>query len=225
MKPILTTQEHYDFLAESGHGRDDPPFMNEYMARWDGSVFFDALGDVEGKDVLEIGVGSGRLARRVLDGGCSQFTGLDISPKTLEAAKKELAGSDGVELILADICEAVPPGAFDIAYSVLTFEHIEDKATALANVVTSLRSGGHFVLSVNLAEYRDTEGEDDWLDFGPHKVRLFRAAPEQYVCWLNELDCKIALWLDIRDVFVSPDGTKSKTYGQTVAALIKAVKR
>ena len=52
MKPTITAREHYDRLAESGHGRDDPPVMREYMARWDGPPFWQAIGDVRGKDVL-----------------------------------------------------------------------------------------------------------------------------------------------------------------------------
>ena len=65
MKPSISAGEHYDRLAEAGHGRDDPPCMRQYMARWDGPPFFDAPADPRGKDILEIGVGDGRIARQL----------------------------------------------------------------------------------------------------------------------------------------------------------------
>ncbi|WP_461368596.1 class I SAM-dependent methyltransferase, partial [Candidatus Darwinibacter acetoxidans] len=46
--------------------------------------------------MLEIGVGTGRLARRVLDMGCRTFTGLDTSAKTLERARENLAAYPNV---------------------------------------------------------------------------------------------------------------------------------
>lgn len=67
MKPTLTTREHYDRLAEPGHGRDDPPFMQKHMARWDGPLFFDALGDLSNADALEVGIGTGRIERQLLE--------------------------------------------------------------------------------------------------------------------------------------------------------------
>lgn len=53
MKQVLSTQEHYDFLAGAGHVADDPPWMDDYMAIWDGTPFFDAVGDIAGKSVLK----------------------------------------------------------------------------------------------------------------------------------------------------------------------------
>jgi 2-polyprenyl-3-methyl-5-hydroxy-6-metoxy-1,4-benzoquinol methylase len=64
--------------------------MDDYMARWDGPPFFDAIGNVAGKTVLDVGVGNGRIARIILDRGCSYFTGLDLSARTLEKTKLNL---------------------------------------------------------------------------------------------------------------------------------------
>ncbi len=52
MKLTISAREHYDRLAKSGHVRDDPPFMHVYMARWDGPLFYEALGDLSNKDDL-----------------------------------------------------------------------------------------------------------------------------------------------------------------------------
>jgi len=47
MKPVRSTREHYDRLAELGNGWDDPPLLQSYMARWDGPAFYGMLGDLE----------------------------------------------------------------------------------------------------------------------------------------------------------------------------------
>ena len=54
---------HYDLLiAEGNDPVHDPPALKEYMDRWDGSAFLEALQLSTEKTVLEIGVGTGRLA-------------------------------------------------------------------------------------------------------------------------------------------------------------------
>jgi len=105
MKPILTAQEHYDRLAEMGNDLNDPPAMLEYMSRWDGPPFWNAIGDTGEKDILEIGIGTGRVARQLLKLGCRSLTGLDISPRTIEVAESQLCEFSNVKLILADITE------------------------------------------------------------------------------------------------------------------------
>ena len=217
MKPTITAREHYDRLAESGHGRNDPPAMQEYMARWNGPPFWDALGDLSEMDVLEVGIGCGRIARQVLKQGCRSLTGLDFSPKTIAAAKADLAEFPKVELILADINDFVRPESFDSAYSVLTMMHVQDKQKALQNFVDSLRPGGHLVLSIDNAS--------DSLDFGNRTVTLYPWAPERYAQVLSSIGCELADPIPLIDNWVTPKGKKSETYGQDIATLIKATKR
>jgi SAM-dependent methyltransferase len=217
MKPTITAREHYDRLAESGHGRDDPLLMQEYMARWDGPPFWDAVGDLSGKDVLEVGVGCGRIACQVLKRGCHSLTGIDISAKTIAAAKADLAEVANVELVLADIAEFARPESFDAVLSVLTFMHVEDKHTALRNVVDALRPGGRAVLSIDNAS--------DLLDIGDWTVPLHPWPPERYAEVLTDTGCEVEQPIPLIDTWVGPNGSKSDTYGEAVATLIKAIKR
>ena len=39
---------------------------------------------------MEIGVGTGRIAKNILAEGCQSFTGIDISPRTIKRAKENL---------------------------------------------------------------------------------------------------------------------------------------
>ena len=216
MKPTISAREHYDRLAESGHGRDDPPVMQEYMARWDGPSFWEAIGDVRGRDVLEVGVGCGRIARQALKLGCRSLTGLDISPKTIDAATSDLSDFPNLELLLADITDFCRPDSFHMAYSVLTFMHVQDKQKALQNVVDSLRPGGHIVLSLDNAP--------DSLDFGDWMVMLHPWAPERYAEVLSSIGCEVAGLIPLIDTWIGPKGQKSETHGEQIATVVKATK-
>ena len=59
--------EHYDKLIDEGNDPFlDPKPLRDYMDKWDGQRFIDALSLDKTKSVLEIGVGTGRLAVRVI---------------------------------------------------------------------------------------------------------------------------------------------------------------
>ena len=96
------TIEHYDSLIdENTDPVHDPAPLKKYMDKWDGDRFIEDLQLSEDKFVLEIGVGTGRLAIRVVP-NCGRFVGIDISPKTIERARENLAEYKTVELICDD---------------------------------------------------------------------------------------------------------------------------
>ncbi len=112
---------HYDKLIEEGNDPvNDPQPLKEYMDKWDGQVFIDKLQLSPVKIVLEIGVGTGRLAVKIAP-LCRRFTGIDISPKTIERVKENLAEYDNVSLICDDFGDFNFDSTFDIIYSSLTF--------------------------------------------------------------------------------------------------------
>ena len=78
------------------------------------------------KSVLEIGVGTGRLAIKVAP-SCNRFIGIDISPKTIDRATKNLSSYRNIQLICDDFMSFAFDEQFDVIYSSLTFMHIEDK--------------------------------------------------------------------------------------------------
>jgi SAM-dependent methyltransferase len=217
IKPKISAREHYDRLADAGNGRNDPPFLQEYMTCWDGPLFYDLLGDLGDEDVLEVGIGTGRIARQILQHGCRHLTGLDISPKTLAAAREDLVGFTNLELILADIAEFRRDMSFDVVCSVLTFMHIQNKPQALQNIVASLRTGGRVVLSI--------DQPSDRIDFGKWTVDLSPWLPEQYAMALEETGCDVAEPVPLIDSYTGPDGKRLSTYGECVATLISGVKK
>ena len=69
---------HYDLLVDEGNDPVcDPEPLKQYMDKWDGQAFIDALQLDKTKSVFEIGVGTGRLAVRTVP-FCNKF-GLNYS--------------------------------------------------------------------------------------------------------------------------------------------------
>ena len=59
--------EHYDKLIDENNDPIyNPEPLKEYMNKWDGKVFIDAMKLDKMKTVLEIGVGTGRLAVKTI---------------------------------------------------------------------------------------------------------------------------------------------------------------
>ena len=163
---------HYDLLiGENNDPVHDPKPLQNYMDKWDGQVFIDKLQLDENKTVLEIGVGTGRLAIRVAH-LCGEFYGVDISPKTIERATENLEKLANVRLTCADFISYEFGRAFEIVYSSLTFMHIENKQKAINKVANLLNDGGRFVLSID-------KNQEEYIDYGTRKIRVFPDTPEE----------------------------------------------
>jgi ubiquinone/menaquinone biosynthesis C-methylase UbiE len=176
----LSTQEHYDNLIDENNDPVyDPEPLQEYMNKWDGSKFLIELGISKESSVLEIGVGTGRLALRVLQQGCKYFVGVDLSQKTIRKASENLKKFSNYSLIAGDYITVDFHNTFDIIYSSLTFFHIEDKVSAIKKAKRLLNTKGRFVLSIE-------KNSNDFLDYGQYKVKLYPDDLEQITTILEE---------------------------------------
>ena len=175
------TISHYDSLIDENN---DPVHDSEsakvYMNKWDGDEFIEAMQLNPNKSALEIGVGTGRLAVRVC-GKCASFTGIDISPKTIERAKENLREFDNARLICGDFLTHAFDETFDAIYSSLTFMHIKEKDTTIKKAAALLNPGGRFVLSID--KNRQTE-----IDYGTRKITVFPDTPEEIISLLSGAD-------------------------------------
>ena len=173
--------KHYDLLIDEGNDPVyDPDPLQEYMDKWDGQDFINAMQLDKTKNVLEIGVGTGRLAIRVAP-LCNEFYGIDISPKTINRAKENLRQYSNVNLICADFLRHDFSEQFDVIYSSLTFMHITEKRCAINKVGELLNSNGVFVLSID-------KNQNSFIDIGNSKVRIYPDSPEkinEYICNSN----------------------------------------
>lgn len=109
-------------------------------------VDFDAL---RGKDVLEVGCGSGIAAQMLAEAG-SNLTAVDLTPWAVETTRRRLAAfalegdvreADGEQLPYAT-------ASFDLVFSWGVIHHSSDMARALRELVRVCRPGGRLVLMV-----------------------------------------------------------------------------
>ena len=170
---------HYDNLIDENNDPvNDPQPLKEYMDKWDGQVFIDKMQLNAAKTVLEIGVGTGRIALKVAP-LCKLFTGIDVSPKTIARAKEHLSENNNVTLICADFNESGFESHFDVIYSSLTFMHIEDKQSTINKVYGLLNSGGRFILSID-------KNQDEYIDLGTRKIAIFPDNPKETESYLKK---------------------------------------
>ena len=170
--------EHYDKLIEEHNDPVyDPAPLKTYMERWDGQPFVDAMKLNKTKTVLEIGVGTGRLALKTLP-FCGKFVGIDLSPKTVESAVRNLSGFPNAELVCGDFMTWNFGMNFDVIYSSLTFMHIREKQKCIQKVAALLKAKGRFVLSVD-------KNREKWLDYGSRRIEIYPDNPEDITAYLK----------------------------------------
>lgn len=158
--------EHYDLLIDENNDPvHDPKQLQDYMNKWDGQPFLNSMELDLSKSVLEIGCGTGRIAVRVAP-LCAKFTGIDISPKTIQHAKVNLAKSKNVTLICDDFMEHSFASSFDIIYSSLTFFHFQEKQAAIYKTASLLNKNGRFILSFS-------KNQDAYIDMGERKILIY----------------------------------------------------
>lgn len=110
-----------------------------------------ALGDIEGRGVLELGCGNGYWLRLLARAG-ARATGIDLSENQINAAKSwDDPATQAIDYRVGDVSQALDlQGKFDIAF----FEHvlleIPEKAElyrAVDNAASTLKEGGTLVVS------------------------------------------------------------------------------
>ncbi len=102
---------------------------------------------LEGKDVLELGAGTGKNTVWLVE-RARRVVALDFSPGMLERARARLGLAGNVELVAQDLRApwSVPERAFDRVVGNLVLEHIAELGSIFAQVARVLRPGGTFYL-------------------------------------------------------------------------------
>ena len=110
-------------------------------------ALFSLLPDLEGKQVLDLGCGFGEHCMQYIQQGASHVTGIDLSEKMLEVARKENSHYciTYLHMSMEDIGEL--EGVFDAVVSSLAIHYVEDFAGVIRQVYRLLKKGGVFVYS------------------------------------------------------------------------------
>ncbi len=116
-----------------------------------------AATDGDAKDILELGIGTGETARRVLPRHPdAQLVAIDSSAEMLERAHAVVPQAD---LRLAALQDPLPEGPFDLVVSALAVHHLDGpgKRDLFERIAAVLRPGGRFVLADVVVPERDED--------------------------------------------------------------------
>lgn len=162
----------YDLLMNSGY--------------YDYDTYARALATSIGsrRDVLELGVGTGLVAGRLLASGPAgmRLTGIDHTSSMLEQARDRLG--DRARLCREDVLEMSRTAEFDVAYSVGGVWYVvqdgeeswlsshlleeEDNVTGLTSLAAAIRPGGLLLLSVQEPHRRSDRSLPGGLAYTQH---------------------------------------------------------
>jgi tRNA (cmo5U34)-methyltransferase len=176
------TQFHFDPATYLESMRADIPVFDELQAET-----ARATEGIEARDVLDLGVGTGETARRVLERHRgARLVGIDESEAMLAAA--ELEG----DLRVSRLEDPLPEGPFDLVVSCLAVHHLDSdgKRDLFRRVAAALRPGGRFVLADVVVPEREedavtptTPGFDRPDPLGPQLEWLREAGFEPETTW------------------------------------------
>ena len=136
---------------------DDPTFFSGYSrlrrstAGLEGAAEWPALRALlprpRGLRVLDLGCGFGWFCRWVRAEGAREVLGIDVSENMLMRARAD-TGDPAIAYRRADL-ETIdlPAGAFDLAFSSLALQYLENLEGLLAQAHRALVPGGHLVFS------------------------------------------------------------------------------
>ncbi|MBQ2941010.1 MAG: class I SAM-dependent methyltransferase [Clostridia bacterium] len=186
---------HYDLLIDEGNDPfRDPPVLQEYMSRWDGERFIEALELTGNKRVLEVGIGTGRLAGKVAP-LCLSLTGIDISPKTIKRAKENLKEHKNISFICDDFNDYQFTGTFDVVYSSLTMMHFRDKKQIISKIDALLNKDGIFCLSID-------KNRSEYIDMGIRKVRIYPDSPDNIKSLISATAMSVETVLETDNAYI-----------------------
>ncbi len=101
----------------------------------------------EGDKVLEIGVGSGIHAKRLLQRKNIHFTGLDISEGMINESKKRLSEFKNVELVVSKGEKLnFKDNSFDAVFCSGTLHHLDNQLQGLKEMARVLKPGGRITV-------------------------------------------------------------------------------
>jgi len=133
------------------------------------------LGDVQGKDILDVGCGEGHLARALVERGAHVW-GIDAAPHMIELAQAK-EGAARITYTVGDMTTALPYDSrrFDLVVCNLVLMNVADISFPISEVARVLKPYAKFVFSIVHPCFFEALGE--WLDLDtPHPACVSQGA-------------------------------------------------
>lgn len=144
------------------------------------------IGDVQDKNVLDLGCGEGYLARELALRGAKVW-GIDVAPTMIELARsKDPYGS--INYIVSDITQALPyeNDSFDLVVCNMVLMDVEYITFTVKEVARILRISARFIFSTVHPCFFDALG--GWIDTGSFEPALrFKARYTEQIRYMKRL--------------------------------------
>jgi SAM-dependent methyltransferase len=140
-----------------------------------------SLDEIEGRRVVEIGSGNGRIVNMLLDAGAAQVTAVEPSAgiETLKRNTRDRA--DRVRYLQAP-GEQLPEVDAELAFSIGVLHHIEDPQPVVRRVFEVLPPGGRFLVWVY-----GREGNGAYMVLAETLRLITRVVPDFVLSWIAHL--------------------------------------
>ena len=155
-----------DGYSNSSYGDAFADVYDKWYADLGDLDFIDAITramPATGCDVLELGVGTGRLLQALRERRlplADRLSGMDTSARMLERASARAALADA-SLTVSDFSLALPPGPFDVVFcgynTFFNLPNEDSMSRALSLIASVLRPDGMFALDVVVARSDATD--------------------------------------------------------------------
>ena len=132
----------------------------------------DALGDVSGKQVLDIGCGEGRFCR-LLAGMGAEVTGIDLTAGLVDAARGLSNGIGNYLVGNAEDLAGLDDETYDLAVSYIVMVDIFDYESSIRAAHRVLKPGGRFIVCT-IHPIRLARQPIGWITQGDKKALLPR---------------------------------------------------
>lgn len=159
------------------YDKNPSPYLQQSVAdnpyrllEW--TTFLDVLGSVEGRRILDLACGDGRLTRVLAHGGAAEVLGLDVSEEMLDRAREQNAEGQPeafadrityAEISAADeTFQMTPPADIVTAMYLFHYAHSGEELDRMADLIgRNLAPGGRFVTYTINPDYDFTSAPDD----------------------------------------------------------------